>query len=90
VQDHVVALPDTHQVLKSGPSPLTAHAHPGQQPGAAVHAQTPLHPESDPHHSALSKAEKAKRMEEFHGRVEAIRKSVSGINHLLDDLQDKH
>ena len=29
-------------------------------------------------------------MEEFHGRVEAIRKSVSGINHLLDDLQDKH
>ena len=90
VQDHVVALPDTHQVLKSGPSPLTAHAHPGQQPGAAVHAQTPLHPESDPHHAALSKAEKAKRMEEFHGRVEAIRKSVSGINHLLDDLQDKH
>ena len=90
VQNHVVALPDTHQVLKSGPSPLTAHAHPGQQPGAAVHAQTPLHPESDPHHSALSKAEKAKRMEEFHGRVEAIRKSVSGINHLLDDLQDKH
>ena len=90
VQDHVVALPDTHQVLNSGPSPLTAHAHPGQQPGAAVHAQTPLHPESDPHHAALSKAEKAKRMEEFHGRVEAIRKSVSGINHLLDDLQDKH
>ena len=90
VQDHVVALPDTHQVLKSGPSPLTAHAHPGQQPGAAVLAQTPLHPESDPHHAALSKAEKAKRMEEFHGRVEAIRKSVSGINHLLDDLQDKH
>jgi hypothetical protein len=90
VQDHVVALPDTHQVLNSGPSPLTAHAHPGQQPGEAVHAQTPLHPESDPHHAALSKAEKAKRMEEFHGRVEAIRKSVSGINHLLDDLQDKH
>ena len=90
VQDHVVGLPDTHQVLKSGPSPLTAHAHPGQQPGAAVHAQTPLHPESDPHHAALSKAEKAKRMEEFHGRVEAIRKSVSGINNLLDDLQDKH
>ncbi len=90
VQDHVVALPDTHQVLKSGPSPLTAQAHPGQRPGTAVHSQTPLHPESDPQHAALSKAEKAKRMEEFHGRVEAIRKSVSGINHLLDDLQDKH
>jgi len=55
----------------------------------ADHAPTAPQLEADPQHAALSKAEKAKRMEEFHGRVEAIRKSVSGINHLLDDLQDK-
>ena len=89
VQDHVVALPDTHQVLKSGPSPLAVNAHPGQRPVTAVQAHALPHPEADPQHAAMSKAEKAKRMEEFHGRVEAIRKSVSGINHLLDDLQDK-
>ena len=90
VQDHVVALPDTHRVLKPGPVPVAVNTQAVQHTG--THAQTtPLpHPESDPQHAALSKAEKAKRMEEFHGRVEAIRKSVSGINHLLDDLQDKH
>ena len=89
VQDHVVALPDTHQVLKPGPSPLAVNPHTGQRPGVADHAPTAPQLEADPQHAALSKAEKAKRMEEFHGRVEAIRKSVSGINHLLDDLQDK-
>ena len=89
VQDHVVALPDTHQVLKPGPSPLAVNPHAGQRPGVADHAPTAPQLEADPQHAALSKAEKAKRMEEFHGRVEAIRKSVSGINHLLDDLQDK-
>jgi hypothetical protein len=53
-------------------------------------AVAPASPAAHPSHAALSKAEQAKRMEEFHGRVEAIRKSVSGINRLLDDLQDKH
>ena len=101
VQDHIVNLPQTQGKLASGPSP----AHPSSSvasdtpstagttqhvdadhPGTAAHASQPAHTP----HVALSKAEHAKRMEEFHGRVEAIRKSVSGINHLLDDLQDKH
>ena len=90
VQDHVVALPNTHQVLKPGPSPLAVNPRSGQRPGVADHAPTPPHLETDSQHAALSKSEKAKRIEEFHGRVEAIRKSVSGINNLLDDLQDKH
>ena len=89
VQDHVVALPDTHQVLKPGPVPVAVNTQAVQRTGTHAHTIPLPHPEADPQHAALSKAEKAKRMEEFHGRVEAIRKSVSGINHLLDDLQDK-
>ena len=97
VQDHVVALPDTHQPLKDGPSPVlagsyAASGHP--TPVAAAHAAASHvadhHPLAAPTHPAgLSKAEQAKRAEAFHSRVQAIRKSVSGINHLLDDLQDK-
>jgi len=30
-----------------------------------------------------------KRQEEFHGRIDALRKSVSGINHILDELEEK-
>jgi hypothetical protein len=28
-------------------------------------------------------------MDEFHGRVEALKKTVSGINNLLDELEEK-
>jgi hypothetical protein len=37
----------------------------------------------------LAQLEKEKRLEEFHGRVEAIRKTVSGINQKLDELDDE-
>ena len=94
IKDHIEPLPDTHQVLKPGPSPLKkgpeAHAGVTPTPAAADHHHSTTAPSGHAAPSELSKAEHAKRMEEFHGRVEAIRKSVSGINHLLDDLQDKH
>ena len=94
IKDHIEPLPETHQVLKPGPSPLEkgSGAHAGVSPAAAAvehHQSTPSH-SGHAAPSELSKAEHAKRMEEYHGRVEAIRKSVSGINHLLDDLQGKH
>jgi len=94
VKDHIELLPDTHQPLRPGPSPIKkdVDGHTGTGPVPAAddhHHSSALHTgHSAP--SEISKAEHAKRMEEFHGRVEAIRKSVSGINHLLDDLQDKH
>ena len=43
---------------------------------------------SDASTVAAAKLEQARKMGEFHGRVEAIRKSVSGVNHLLDELED--
>jgi len=101
VQDHIVNLPPAQRALAPGPSTSPSSAavpsgtqsttaatrHVGaDQPGATAHASPAAHAP----HAAMSKEEHAKRMEEFHGRVEAIRKSVSGINHLLDDLQDKH
>jgi hypothetical protein len=36
-----------------------------------------------------AKIEKEKKLEEFHGRVDAIRKTVSGINHKLDELDEE-
>ena len=101
VQDHIVNLPPTQRSLAPGPRPAQSQtASPADarttttvtRQGNKDHggAVAPASPAADPSHAALSKAEQAKRMEEFHGRVEAIRKSVSGINHLLDDLQDKH
>jgi len=35
-----------------------------------------------------AKIEKEKKLEEFHSRVDAIRKTVSGINHKLNELND--
>ena len=96
VQDHVVALPDTHQPLWPGPSPVLGGTYGSAQQAAAAkaghtspgHAVTTAH--SGPAAQAnTNKAEQAKRAEAFHSRVQAIRQSVSGINHLLDDLQDK-
>jgi hypothetical protein len=37
----------------------------------------------------MAQQERAKKLEEFHGRVDAIRKTVSGINHKLDELDDE-
>lgn len=96
VQDHVVALPDTYHERKPGPSPVHADPHApisrGSTPASARpvtgNAANAAHPAAT-HPNLLSKAEQAKRAEAFHSRVQAIRKSVSGVNHLLDDLQDK-
>jgi len=93
IKDHIEALADTHQALNPGPSPAKKEA---SAPSDAAPVHTAADHRTAPAHTGLStpsdisKAEHAKRLEEFHGRVEAIRKSVSGINHLLDDLQDKH
>ena len=102
VHDHIELLPDTTRYLKDGPKP-TAHiidssvnqqtdttslekaSSPGQEASTqhtAVHA----------HHiptNAERKLEHEKRQEEFHGRIDALRKSVSGINHILDELEEK-
>lgn len=58
-----------------------------QQP---QHSNT--HPEETSKHAQAllqAKIEKEKRLEEFHGRVDAIRKTVSGINHKLDELDEE-
>lgn len=97
--DHVIGLPDTGQVLRPGPSPLAAKSNAEQtarllqdspHTGAtATDAKASSFHAGQAADAAMIKAEKARRLEEFHGRVEAIRKSVSGVNHLLDDLEEK-
>ncbi len=104
LEDHVVQLPSTEHLLQDGPKPQvhpsddSATQHATEQSGSS---QTKTKPqplaqhalsteEVASHAEALLHAqqEKAKRMEEFHGRVDAIRKTVSGINHKLDELDE--
>jgi hypothetical protein len=103
IEDTYVALPSTHRDLKDGPAPAPSssatsdHAAPGISQPHARH-KTAGKPDGAKHHVAsdadtetahLAQLEKEKRLEEFHGRVEAIRKTVSGINHKLDELDDE-
>jgi hypothetical protein len=105
IEDTYVALPSTHRDLKDGPAPAPAPSSSATSDHAALgisqpHARhkTAGKPEGAKHHVAsdadtetahLAQLEKEKRLEEFHGRVEAIRKTVSGINHKLDELDDE-
>ena len=104
LEDHIVALPDSGG-LKSGPAgqaPLTNssnHAQPSAETGTSIgknskkaNAHLKKTAEEMTHEAEVllqAKIEKEKKLEEFHGRVEAIRKTVSGINHKLDELDDE-
>ena len=101
VQDAMVALPDTEQLLKHGPSPgvvtKTGQSTSEIQQPKISKPTVPSQPKVTA--KALSPAgiaqlqaarsEQARKTEEFHGRVEALKKTVSGINHLLDELEEK-
>ena len=104
VEDHIAQLPGTAHALKDGPNPgphqsdAPAHHEAAEASGAALKKNPKLsdHTPSSAEHAAdraqallHAQQEKAKKMEEFHGRVEAIRKTVSGINHKLDDLDEE-
>ena len=104
LEDHIVALPDSGG-LKSGPAgqaPVTNnsnHAQPSAETGTSIgkkskkaNAHLKKTAEEMTHEAEVllqAKIEKEKKLEEFHGRVEAIRKTVSGINHKLDELDDE-
>ena len=100
MEDHVVALPidnpDRHPPgMDQGPliNPIAAD-HPAQTDHVshnARQAQTPSHVSSASNAEMLHQAQidKEKKLEAFHGRVEAIRKTVSGINHKLDELGEE-
>ena len=100
MDDHVVALPidnpDRHPPgMDQGPliNPIAAD-HPAQTDHVshnARQAQTPSHVSSASNAEMLHQAQidKEKKLEAFHGRVEAIRKTVSGINHKLDELGEE-
>ena len=101
VQDHVVALPDQHSMRKDGPKPGAVNTSGpsviDEKPRASV--KSPGSSNASAHSKAMqnaeaeklqaAKVEQARRMDEFHGRVEALKKTVSGINNLLDELEEK-
>ena len=105
LEDHIAQLPSTEQVLKDGPKPgvhqteVTHGSHANDEHAGAVSKNKPKatgHQASSAEQTAAhaeallhAQQEKAKKMEEFHGRVDAIRKTVSGINHKLDELDDE-
>ena len=102
-EDHIEPLPDTTQVLKDGPKPgvRPTDASGGHRADAQGLSSTNRKNLTDSHPSSkteldaahaqavlLAQQEKAKKMEEFRGRVDAIRKTVSGINHTLDEIDE--
>ena len=100
LHDHIEALPDTGIRLKDGPKPegkiysssvSTNGSDTSKNPSANTAAQELAKRHANPSQAAASAArlEHAKKQGEFHGRVEALRKTVSGINHILDELEEK-
>ena len=106
LEDRHVALPDTDHKLKDGPQPASSAAastdrvlksslnavdthRPMPATGHTGHTAHPMH-EADAESAHLAQMDKEKRLEEFHGRVEALRKTVSGINHKLDEIDHDH
>jgi len=101
---HIVALPDTGGLKSgpSGKATESAHSEPHSSNASAPassHSKTkppiaaPVKKSAeDMAHEAevlmQAKIEKEKKLEEFHSRVDAIRKTVSGINHKLNELND--
>jgi len=104
VEDHIVALPPTDgmNLGPSGKAP-SSHAaategHQSADPSSPVKSaksisqrkrQTAEEKAIEAKALLQDKLEKEKKLEEFHGRVDAIRKTVSGINHKLDELDDE-
>ena len=104
LEDHIAQLPPANRMLADGPKPGVQPTHvsggaavkdepSAKHPKQASPSAAPLDrnaEEAVAHAEALLHAqqEKAKRMEEFHGRVDAIRKTVSSINHKLDELDE--
>ena len=103
LQDHVEALPDTGTSLKEGPKP-TARVSSSSANSQATDSfknksastateETTKHNTNQAHSAAAAataaRLEHAKKQAEFHGRVQALRKTVSGINHILDELDEK-
>ena len=102
--DHIVSLPDTGGLKSgpSGKATESAHSEPhssNDSAPASSHSKTkppiaaPVKKSAeDMAHEAevlmQAKIEKEKKLEEFHSRVDAIRKTVSGINHKLNELND--
>jgi hypothetical protein len=102
--DHIVSLPDTGGLKSgpSGKATESAHSEPHSSNASAPassHSKTkppiaaPVKKSAeDMAHEAevlmQAKIEKEKKLEEFHSRVDAIRKTVSGINHKLNELND--
>jgi hypothetical protein len=104
LSDHLVVLPDSGGLTSgpSGKASDSAHAAPDNgHPNATASSPHKKKPSvaapvkksaEDLAHEAeallQAKIEKEKKLEEFHGRVDAIRKTVSGINHKLDELDE--
>ena len=103
LQDHIEALPDTGTSLKEGPKPTakistssasSQHTDSFKNKSASTAAgETAKHNVNQAPSAAAAataaRLEHAKKQAEFHGRVEALRKTVSGINHILDELDEK-
>ena len=103
--DHIVGLPETGSLKSgpSGKATDSAHSAPdNSNPSSADSSHSKNKPfaatqvkksaEEIAHEAEVlmhAKIEKEKRLEEFHGRVDAIRKTVSGINHKLDELDEE-
>jgi hypothetical protein len=101
-QDHVVALPVQDARLKDVPQPVAlnttgasttqeSYSASGKSSGSgkATAAHSKVMQSAEATKLQAAKLEQARRMDEFHGRVEALKKTVSGINNLLDELEEK-
>jgi hypothetical protein len=102
--DHIVALPNTGGLKPgpSGKATASAHSEPHSSNASApasshnitkppIAVQVKKSAEDMAHEAEVlmqAKIEKEKKLEEFHSRVDAIRKTVSGINHKLNELND--
>jgi hypothetical protein len=105
LEDHIVALPVSQGLNAgpSGKATDSAHAASDNSKSSAadsshgkkkssVATQVKKSAEEIAHEAEVlmhAKIEKEKKLEEFHGRVDAIRKTVSGINHKLDELDEE-
>jgi hypothetical protein len=103
LQDHIEALPDTGTSLKEGPKPTTkissssansqaTDSYKNTSASTAAEATSKSNTHQAPSVAAAATAarlEQAKKQAEFRGRVQALKKTVSGINHILDELDEK-
>ena len=103
--DHIVGLPDTGGLNSGpvGKATDPAHSAPDNSHSSAVASSpskkktavaAPVKKSAEElaHEAEVlmqAKIEKERKLEEFHGRVDAIRKTVSGINHKLDELDEE-